>query len=209
MIGFSRGKILTIVAATALLMVYGGLDWGNKPLHPHPDSIGVNSAPIPEFTYIDQNGVSFGTEDLKGSIWLADIIYTRCPDVASPMTANKVRLQKRLQKENLDVKLVSFSADPLFDSPSRLRQYGNHLHVDFSNWHFLTHNSEPQLHRFLKAAFGDPVQREGFPSEESPPQISHSTRFYLIDQDGKVMSHYNGLQPDYDQIIRDIRTLQR
>ncbi|MFC4076307.1 SCO family protein [Salinithrix halophila] len=202
-----KRKGLLLLVLSAVLTGYWFWD-GDKTVSPSPDSIGVNSLPLPDFTYRDQNGKPFGMEELKGKIWLADIIFTRCPDVCSPMTANMSRLQKKLAKSGLDVDIVSFSADPMYDTPPVLKRFGNNLRADFSNWRFLTHDSEPQMHQFLKTAFGVPIKRADPKNPDEPLVIRHSSRFYLIDDQGKVMAAYNGLQPDYAQVIRDIRSLQ-
>ncbi|PTX60292.1 protein SCO1/2 [Melghirimyces profundicolus] len=207
MTGFPGGKMGWGLAMAAVLTLYGWLDWDRETLDPGPDAIGVNSSPIPVFTYTDQNGKPFGTKELKGTVWMANLIYTRCPDTAPPMTANMARLRDRLKETGLNVKLVSFSVDPLHDTPDVLKRYAHNLRTDSGNWHFLTDDSEPEFHRFLKTAFGTPVQPQDIPGE-GPPVIGHSTRFYLVNGHGKVMSSYDGLRPDYDQILRDVHSLQ-
>lgn len=201
-----RTKILGLVAV--LLALVGWMRWNPDPPSPPPDPVGVLSSPVPEFTFTDQKGKPYGFKDLKGKVWIADMIYTRCPGIASPMTANMVRLQERLKKEGLAVQLVSFSIDPLYDSPAVLERYGKNLRADFGNWKFLTTSSEPVMHRFLQTAFGSPISRKTEVGEEGEPLISHSSRFYLVDGRGKVISAYNGIQPDYGQIIRDVRSVQ-
>lgn len=201
-----RTKILGLVAL--LLVVVGWIRWNPDPPSYSSDSIGALSSPIPEFTFTDQQGKDYGLKDLKGRVWIADMIYTRCPNIGSPMTANMVRLQERLKKEDLTVQLVSFSLDPLYDSPAIMERYGKNMRVDFANWKFLTASSEPVMHRFLQTAFDSPILRKTEVGEEEEPVISHSSRFYLVDGRGKVMSAYNGIQPDYEQIIRDVRSMQ-
>lgn len=170
------------------------------------NAIGIDSEPIPEFTYTNQDGESFGFSQLKGKVWIANVIFTRCPDVGSPMTANLSRIQKRLQEEGAQAELVSFSVDPLYDTPEVMKQYGENLRADFSNWNFLTHDDSAAMHRFLQTSFREPVEVTSHASEEALT-INHSTRLYVMDPTGRVLTTYNGLQPDMDAIVRDVLAL--
>src|SRR5690606_21981125 len=171
MAGIPGGKTLAVIVAAVVLTIYGWLNSERETQVTQPASMGVTSSPIPEFTYTNQEGKRFGSEELRGSVWVANVIYTRCPTIASPLTANMARLQEKLRKAHLDAELVSFSADPLFDRPHVLKTFADRLRVEFSNWNFLTHNDEPELHRFLKTAFTAPVERQTSPADDGPPQI--------------------------------------
>ncbi|SDX39085.1 protein SCO1/2 [Marininema mesophilum] len=205
-------KPLTLIIAVALVAGVGWWSWGNdeKPALPSAsDKIGVNSLPVPQFIYRDQDGKAFGMKELKGKVWLADMIFTRCPDICSPMTANMSRLQKKLRESGMkDVQLVSFSVDPLHDTSPVLKRYGKNLRADFKNWTFLTHDSEAQMERFLKMAFGSPIVRKESRSSDEPLVINHPARFYLMDKEGKIMAKYNAMQPDYQRIVEDVRSIQ-
>ncbi|MEH7523640.1 SCO family protein, partial [Bacillus sp. JJ1503] len=48
--------------------------------------------PVADFTFTDQNNKSLGLSDLNGKVWVADFIYTNCPDVCLPMTFNMAKL---------------------------------------------------------------------------------------------------------------------
>ncbi|QKG83550.1 SCO family protein [Kroppenstedtia pulmonis] len=158
---------------------------------------------LPDFRYTDQNGKVIGMDQLKGEIWLANQVFTRCPDICSPMTANMARVQQELKEAGLDIRIVSFSVDPEHDTPKVLKRFGENLKVDFSNWHFLTHEKEEQMHQFLKQSFKAPIKKRIPKSPGDVMTISHSSRFYLIDPGGKIRGTYNGLQPDYARIVSD------
>ena len=45
---------------------------------------------------------------------------------------------------------------------------------------------------------------------EDEDQVIHQSLFFLVNQDGKVMKNYDGVQnTPYDDIIKDIKTLNR
>ncbi|RSD26328.1 SCO family protein [Mesobacillus subterraneus] len=161
--------------------------------------------PIEDFTFTNQDGKSFGKEDLKGKVWVADFIFTNCADVCPPMTANMAKLQDMIKEEGLkDVEIVSFSVDPTVDSPEVLKDYGNKFSVDFSNWSFLTGYSQEEIEQFALESFKALVKKP-----ESGDQVIHGTDFYLVDQNGNMRKYYTGLKEvPFEQIIKDIKTLQ-
>lgn len=164
---------------------------------------------VPDFTATDHTGNKLSLQDLKGDIWLVDLIFTRCNNVCPPMTANMAKVQQELQKQKLPVKIVSFSVDPDYDQPEILTAFAKKYNAQLTNWHFLTGYSLKDIQQLTQTAFkGTITQRKG-PSEEVPIMVDHPTRFYLIDKQGKVRKLYNGLQPDPALIAKDVQQLQQ
>lgn len=162
--------------------------------------------PVRDFTFTDQAGKSFGLSDLKGKIWVSDFVFTTCADVCLPMTKNMATLQKMLKDEGIkDVELVSFSVDPVVDTPENLTTFAKHFEVDFANWHFLTGYSQAEIEEFGKTVFKAVVIKP-----ENEDQVIHGTDFYLMDQNGKIMKYYDGMdEKNLKDIIKDIKTLQK
>lgn len=160
---------------------------------------------IEEFSYVDQDGKPFTKEDLKGKVWVADFIFTNCEDVCLPMTANMVKLQQKLKDEGIsDVEFVSFSVDPEVDKPEVLKEFGDQFNVDYTNWHFLTGYSQEEIQTFAMDNFKTIVQKP-----ENEDQVIHQTSFYIMDQDGKIIRDYTGLQDiPFDEMIKHIKILQ-
>ncbi|WP_147533681.1 SCO family protein [Bacillus marasmi] len=162
--------------------------------------------PVKDFTYTDQEGKSFGLSDLKGKVWVSDFIFTSCADVCLPMTANMAKLQQMLKDEGIeDVELVSFSVDPAVDTPDRLKMFADNFNADYSNWHFLTGYTQEEIEQKALKDFKAVVKKP-----ENEDQVIHGIDFYLMDQDGKIVAYYDGLDEiPYKQIIKDIKTLQK
>lgn len=160
---------------------------------------------IEEFSYVDQDGKPFTKEDLKGKVWVADFIFTNCEDVCLPMTANMVKLQQKLKDEGIsDVEFVSFSVDPEVDKPEVLKEFGDQFNVDYTNWHFLTGYSQEEIQTFAMDNFKTIVQKP-----ENEDQVIHQTSFYIMDQDGKIIRDYTGLQDiPFEEMIKHIKILQ-
>ncbi len=159
-----------------------------------------------DFNYTDQEGKPLGLKDLKGKVWIADLVFTRCPDVCPPMTANMANLQEALKKEGLDVHFVSFSVDPEYDKPEVLKKFADEHGADFSNWSFLTGYTSEEIKKHALETFKGSVDK--LPS--SSPDIvliNHPTQFYLINQEGKIVTFYDGLKPDINKVITDVKKL--
>src|SRR5262245_10494853 len=41
---------------------------------------------VPDFHLLDQRSAAFGTEQLRGKVWVAGFIFTRCPSVCPKLT---------------------------------------------------------------------------------------------------------------------------
>ena len=160
---------------------------------------------LENFSYINQNGEKFGTEDLKGKVWIADFMFTSCQTVCPPMTANMAKLQQMAKEEGLDVEFVSFSVDPEVDKPENLKAFIQNFTEDTSNWNLLTGYTLDEIKTFAKDNFQTLVDKP-----ENTDQVTHGTSFYLIDQNGKVMKKYNGMSnTPYEDILRDIKRLEQ
>lgn len=167
--------------------------------------VACNSSAVPKekinsFTFVDQNGEAFGTENLQGSVWIADFIFTNCHTVCQPMTAEMASLQEKFKEKNLPVHLISFTVDPEVDTPEKLNDYVQVFSDDLSNWHLLTGYSQEEIEKFAREQFQTIVQKPA-----SSNQVIHSTNFYLIDQEGHRIGEYNYINSTFfDDLVEDI-----
>ncbi|SFI00973.1 MULTISPECIES: SCO family protein [unclassified Bacillus (in: firmicutes)] len=190
-------KWIGILAAFCLLLL-AGCSSGSKLRDPL-------NWDVESFQYINQNGEKFGTKDLKGKVWVADLVFTSCQTVCPPMTANMAKLQRLAKEEKLDVQFVSFSVDPEVDKPEKLKAFVQKFTDDTKNWNLLTGYSQDDIEKFAKNNFKTLVDKP-----DNQDQVLHGTKFYLVDQNGKVMKEYSGMNnTPYDDILRDIRRLTR
>ncbi|WP_216828333.1 SCO family protein [Alkalihalobacterium elongatum] len=197
---FQRAKILLPVLVFSVLL--SGCGWIYH-TDKKDDSVGdltaANLTVIP-FTSVNQSGETVTHEDLHGSLWIANMVFTRCPTVCNLMTPNFRVLQYALEEEGLDVKMVSFTVDPDYDTPERLKKYGENNDADFSRWMFLTGFSEEDISEIATKTFQTLVQP--LPDGED---IMHGTSFYLVDEEGNVIRMYDGLKADPEPIINDLK----
>ncbi|MBM7645737.1 protein SCO1/2 [Scopulibacillus daqui] len=161
---------------------------------------------VADFNFKDENNRSFGMDQLKGKVWLADFMFTHCTSVCPPMTGNLVHLQKKLKEAKLPVEIVSFSVDPSRDTPEVLKRFAQKHGADFSNWHFLTGYSFDKLKSLSEGSFKSSVAK---PSKGSD-QFTHGTNIFLVNKEGVIVKKYNGFQDvPYDRIMKDIKELER
>lgn len=158
---------------------------------------------VEPFRFTDENGKAFGMADLKGKIWLTNMIFTNCETVCPPMTNNLSKVQSTLQDEDMDIPIVSFSVDPKRDDEKALKDFGKKFDADFSSWHFLTGYTQKEMKKFAKASFHSALSKIA-----NSDQFTHSTSFFLVNQSGKIMAKYDGLHPPEKRIAKDVKALQ-
>ena len=134
---------------------------------------------VPEFALTDQNGYEVTMADLRGKIWIADFIFTRCAGPCPLMTARMLEMQKALVKTP-EVKLVSVTVDPAYDTPEVLKAYAEANFADPNSWKFLTGEKEV-IEKLVTEGFMQHL------AEENGEPV-HGTMFLLVDGQGMVRS---------------------
>src|SRR5581483_12246485 len=67
-------------------------------------------ASVADFSLTNQTGAAVSLADLRGKVWVADIIFTHCPGPCLRMTRQMKELQDELPKES-STRLVSLTTD--------------------------------------------------------------------------------------------------
>ena len=197
---FTR-QLLWSILAIALLLIgsFSFISWTHHNIK-KLDDFGA----VPEFSLTNELGHPVSLETFKGHEWVADLIFTHCTSICPLITSKMYALQQEL-KDQPDVKLVSFSVDPMHDSPDTLAQYAIAHHANTRQWSFLT-GAVPTIYTLAKTGFHLPLDSIG--GEQTTP-IIHSPRFVLIDRNGHMRGYYNGAEDESrTQILSDIETLK-
>lgn len=146
---------------------------------------------ISDFTLTNQFGNATTFADMKGKVWMADIIFTRCPGPCASMTRRMQAFQQVLPK-NSPLKLVSLTTDPEYDSPKILKEYGDKFGADQQRWTFLT-GTKQQIHKLavegLKLVSLDKAEAERTSVDDL---FIHSTIFVLVDGQGRLRATFEG-----------------
>jgi len=166
-------------------------------------------ATVTGFALTNQAGLAVSAADLHGHPWLGAIIFTRCPGPCVRVTRNLVELQKRLPPPT-DLRFVVLTADPEFDTPRVLREYGDRFGVDFQRWQFLT-GPQVALYTLATQQLLLAVAENPDPARAAPQDLFiHSTKVVLVDRVGRVRGAYDGEDSAAgEQILTDVRRLDR
>lgn len=162
-----------------------------------PDDLPVIGT-LADFSMTDQLGRTIGRADLLGQVWVADVIFTRCPGPCAKMTARMSDLQASIPPE-WPVKLVSLTTDPEHDTPEVLRGYAAEFQADSGRWNFL-HAAKPAIVdlavKNLKLVVLDKEE-----ARESPNDLFiHSTALALVDKHGRLRGAFESVPLDLSRV---------
>lgn len=149
----------------------------------------------------NQDSILMTNQDFKDVIYVADFFFTSCPSICPRVIKEMLKIYEEF-KNNPMIKIVSFTIDPIRDTPQRLKLYADNLKIDHNKWYFLTGDKDQTLKladTYFVAAFEDP---------EAPGGFDHSGKIILVDKDGHIRSFSEGTDPDSTpKLIKDIKTL--
>ncbi|MFN4122114.1 MAG: SCO family protein [Flavobacteriales bacterium] len=156
---------------------------------------------IPEFSFTDQTGNTFGSANLENKIYVANFFFTNCPTICKDMQTLMKTIHDRFQNFQ-DVRLVSFTVDPENDTPEVLNEYAERFNASADKWHFLTGEKEKVYtlaSSYLLNASQDSLAPGGF---------LHSDLVVLIDRKKHIRGVYEGTDAtDMKRCIDEIKTL--
>ena len=152
---------------------------------------------IPEFYFTDSRDKKISRADLDGKVWVADFIFTTCTMACPVLTGNMNLVHKEFQN-NDDVRIVSISVYPEYDTPEVLKKYASQYDANTNRWHFLT-GPEENVQNVIK---------NGFKMGDYEDIIFHSEKFALVDQKGRLRGYYSGMETeDVIRLKKDINKL--
>lgn len=156
---------------------------------------------VPAFQLTSQQGHVISQKDLDGNIYVADFFFATCPDICKAMSSQLVRVQEAFVDEP-NVKLVSFTVNPEYDTPEVLKEYGERYNADPNKWFFLTGDRE-KIYSLAQKGFYLPVMQV-----EGQQDFIHSEKFMLVDKERYVRGIYDGTdREDVDRLILEIKVL--
>jgi cytochrome oxidase Cu insertion factor (SCO1/SenC/PrrC family) len=191
---FNRVLVIGLVGLGITLAVL--LAWRLKPgvASSVSESVLATAADSPEsfnaiqpFRLTERSGAEVTLDTLLGRPWIASFVFTRCSGPCPRISGSMKQLQSMLA--GTDVRLVSFTVDPQYDTPAVLREYAQLLGADAERWLFLT--GEPQaLIDVSEKSFQLPVERD----ELQPPGqlVTHKTLLTVVDRTGRIRGYYDG-----------------
>ena len=160
---------------------------------------------VPAFELVTSRGAHLDREQLLGSPWVVDFVFSRCPGPCPRMSSQMKALGPLLPPE---VRRLSVSVDPSFDTPEVLDRYAASFEAAEPSWTFAV-GSDETLQALMVDGFKLGLARTPTddPRALSEP-ITHSTRFALVDAEGNIRGYYDPFAEDgIQQLARDARRL--
>ena len=131
-----------------------------------------------DFALVDQHGMRFELQNLRGQAAMLFFGYTYCPDIC-PVTLSKMgRVYQLLGEDQQDLTTLFVTVDPKRDTQEKLAEYLDYFAIDAIG---LRGDKEEidQVVRQYGAHYSLGEEQEAY-------LVDHSTYTYLIDQQGKV-----------------------
>jgi protein SCO1/2 len=196
----ARNQILVALVPGVLAFVALAVVLLMRPGDPAPPPVVTT---LPEFTLRTHRGDSFTRKDLDGTVWIADFFFTRCPGICPALTERMKSLQSRLPAGGA-WGLVSFSVDPVHDTPDVLASYAAIHSANPDRWIFLT-GERDSVYDLVENGFLLGVD-EADSSAAEP--ILHSSKLVLIDAHAGVRGYYDAFEDEaIDRLFKDASRL--
>jgi cytochrome oxidase Cu insertion factor (SCO1/SenC/PrrC family) len=140
---------------------------------------------VADFTLTNQNGQIVMLANLKGSVWVADIIFTRCAGPCPRMTQQMKLLQDALPPTSR-TRLVSLTTDPDFDTPEVLKTYATHFEADPDRWMFLTGTKKEIAALAIDSLKLTAIEKSPEDREDPADLFIHATIMVVVDKAGQL-----------------------
>jgi protein SCO1 len=210
--------VLTFYLAGRIVSVAGGSqlphdsDYDYDPPAPGSYALPVIKA-APNGVIIDSDSKSLNLSELThGRITVLSFIYTRCaaPKACPYATGVLYDLHALSTGDNglaKNMRLVSLSFDPDYDTPQRLAEYSEAMREQKSGceWRFVTTKSRADLDSILKG-YDQAVDKRSNPNDPQGP-LYHILRVFLIDRQGRIRNIYSSATLDPRLVLADVKTL--
>lgn len=169
--------------------------------------------PAADGALLDTNNKAVNLRDLTHSkVTVLSFIYTRCAAMkACPYATGVLGQLHNLSEKNptlmSNLRLVSVSFDPEYDTPQRLAQYSEAIRNRKAGceWCFVTAKSRADLEPVL-VAYDQAVDKRSDAADPQGP-LYHTLRVFLIDRDGRIRNIYSSGTLDPRLVLADVKTL--
>jgi protein SCO1 len=162
-------------------------------------------SPVPNQTFVNQDGKSVSLDSFRGDAVVVTFIYTSCPmpTFCPLMDQNFARMQAKLKEQNniLKAHLLSVSFDPQIDTPQVLKAHAEKLGADPRLWSFVTGDRD-EIDKWA-SGFGVSISR----AMNDPRDITHNLRTAILDRQGNLVQVYNGNEWTPEQVLADLRVM--
>lgn len=157
------------------------------------------------FMLTNQLGEVVTPDSLRGHVVVANVIFSRCPTQCRQLSQQMSRIQKATAA---DVRLISVTADPGFDSPAILEKYGATYGSDPLRWWFLT-GPKAEVYRVAEKDLLFTVMDTGEANPKLEDRFIHSGNYVILDRQGRLRAIVQAEDPGAEKEIRRVVNLLR
>ena len=159
--------------------------------------------PVADALLVDQQEKARPFSSLKGHRVAITFMFTRCPlpDFCPLMDRNFAAVQKSIQgaADMRDVRLISMTLDPEFDTPAVLSRHAARLNADPAIWSFVT--GEPKAAADFARQFGIYTERD----LGTGANLTHNLRTAIVDADGRMTKVHSGNDWTPADLVADLK----
>ena len=169
---------------------------------PAPADIRQPGEALADAQLVNQDGTPTPFSSLRGHRVAMTFIYTRCPlpEFCPLMDKQFAQLQKTIAATPAlaDVRLVSVTLDPAFDTARVLKAHARRQGADPTRWVFLT-GDPTEVNRF-GSQLGMYVEH----NQTGSSDITHNLRTAVIDANGRLVAIHNGNSWTPAELVADL-----
>jgi len=163
---------------------------------------------VGSFSFANQSDTTTSLETLKGQVWVANVIFTRCGGPCPKLTQQMSEIQDAFES-TAPVRFVSLTADPEFDTSQVLRQFAQRFGADPHRWFFLT-GTKRDVYDLAIDGLKFIVRDNGAERKPNEDLFLHSMKFVVVDGQGRIRGYFDGLEETtVESIVEAVRKLLR
>ncbi len=154
---------------------------------------------VPRFALWKENGELFESESLRGQYYVLNFVFTRCtmPNMCPASTQRMLQLSETIKTRGWDdVKLVSVTLDPAYDTPGIWTSYAESRGIDTSIHSLL--GGPKEVVQALKKQMGILAE------EDEKLIVKHTMSTALVDPTGKIIYRLPGSMWSPTVFVRQI-----
>ena len=159
--------------------------------------------PVADALLVDQQEKARPFSSFKGHRVAITFMFTRCPlpDFCPLMDRHFAAVQQTIQgaADMRDVRLVSMTLDPEFDTPAVLSRHAARLNADPAVWSFVT--GEPKAAADFARQFGIYTERD----LGTGANLVHNLRTAIVDADGRMVKVHSGNDWTPADLVADLK----
>lgn len=153
---------------------------------------------VPNASFLNQDGEKIQFSDYKGQNLFVSFIFTRCPlPNLCPRVSKQMKQVQELSTPSDNLKFLSLSFDPLYDTPEVLKAYAKKYGATPPNWQFAT----APLEEMQKVS-----SQFGVTAIKSPELlIEHTLVAALISKEGKLLRRWTTNDWKPEKVLEELR----